>query len=167
MIPRGCLWRETGPIGYIEPEQDHTFLVDVRYARPSVMDEWKRDVTKWSEVAHKVVIGNWCPRYERFWRDVPAYRHQLSSGRTVKYGYCRTQPRDYPDRELWYVAFRHGATYVVDDVCADPAFIDRLGDDALRWEIICWCKLEDEVRWDDLETGTTAGGYVRESVSFA
>jgi hypothetical protein len=160
-IHRGCHWQKLGPPDYLNPEDDHTFLVDKQYAHPTIMDQWKRDINKWNEVAHKVFVGSWCAHYECLWIDVPVFKHQLLDGNVVKYGYCRTQSSRNPDRELWYVAFRSGPTFVVDHTCAQPNFIDHMGSDMLKWEIICWCRLEDEVVWDELVTGKEGGGYVR------
>lgn len=146
----------------LQPEEDHTFLVDKQYAHPSVIQEWKRDIAKWEKVAYKVFVGFWCERYECLWKDVPVYELALQSGVRVKYGYCRTQSEN-PDRELWYVSFESGSTFVVDRVCATSDFINQMGNDILKWIIICWCHLEHEVKWDQLETGTLEGGYVRSS----
>lgn len=141
------------------PKEDLTFLIDKQYAHPSVIQEWKRDISKWGKIAHKVFKGVWCERYECLWKDVSVYEHTLPNGNVVKYGYCRTQPKR-SDRELWYVTSRD-STFVVDSVCATPDFINRMNDDTFKWMIICWCHLQDEVAWDKLQTGTLEGGYVR------
>lgn len=135
------------------PRADHTFLVNERYARPHIMDEWKRDTTKWSEHAHKTIVGSWCHKYECLWKDVPVFEHTLPDGTRVKYGYCRTQTDEYPERELWYISFPERPTFIVDDLCLRPDFIERMGSDTLKWQIICWCRLEDEVDWEELKTG--------------
>lgn len=142
------------------PEEDHTFLVTEENARPAVIQEWKRNIEKWSEVAHKTIKGIWCEHYECLWKDVLVYNHQLPDSTQVKYGYCRTQPRN-SERELHFFAFETGSTYVVDHICATLDFIDRMGDDQFKWLNICWCHLEHEVSWQELETGTLEGGYVR------
>ena len=142
-------------------KNDHTFLVDKQYAHPAKLDQWKRDINKWSEIAYKVFVGSWCAYYECLWVDVPVFKHWLPDGNVVKYGYCRTQSSRNPDRELWYVAFRSGPTFIVDHTCAQPNFIDRMGNDMLKWKIICWCRLEHEVVWDELVTGKESGGVVR------
>ena len=148
-------------------QEGQTFLVDQKYAQQFYMDEWLYDFKKWRKIAHKIIQGDWCSHYERIWNDVPVFEHRLSSGDFVKYGYCRTQPRNSPDRELWFVAFQHGYTFVVDHVCATPDFIERMGTDELKWQIICWGKLDHEVEWEKLKTGNTEGGYVRSAPSFA
>lgn len=93
----------------------------------------------------------------------------MPNGSIVKYGYCRTQAQDQPNRELWFVAFREASppdqpgTFVVDKMCVGTTFLDRMGSDHWKWMIICWCRLDEgnEVHWEQLKTGTTDGGYVR------
>lgn len=143
------------------PREDHTFLIDEKYATPHYMNLFGTDVLKWSEIAQKIFVGSWCHRYETLWKDVPVFENG-----STKYGYCRTQPTTnnphslIVDRELWYVAFIT-STFIVDHICATPDFIDRMGYDMFKWLIICWCHLEHEVVWEDLKTGTLDGGYVR------
>jgi hypothetical protein len=112
---------------------------------------------------------NFCERYEMPWKDVPVHIHELPNGTLVKYGYCRTQSFKEPDRELWFVSFKqtsflgHASTFVVDKLCTQPDFLNRMGDDMMKWQVICFCRLDEgnEVHFDDLKTGTLEGGYVR------
>lgn len=151
----------------IEPDEPHTFLVDKEYANPIVINERRRDVAKWRAVAHKIFVGRWCEHLECLWQDVPVYTHELPNGNVVKYGYCSTQLHNNPNRELYFVSFKyapynqHAGTYVVDKFCTEPAFLNRMGDDQMKWELICLGKLTEEVQYDKLQTGTLDGGYVR------
>jgi hypothetical protein len=140
------------------PFEHHTFLVEEKYATPFYMNQFGTDVMKWTEVAKKVFVGNWCERYEILWKDVPVYTCKHDS--QIKYGYCRTQSSK-PNRELWYVSFSYGSTFVVDKICTTNDFIKRMGKDMDKWTSICWCHLQHEVIWDELQTGTLDGGYVR------
>jgi hypothetical protein len=123
---------------------DHTFIVDAEYAQPSELDRLARNIDEWTEVAHEVFVGEWCAHYECYWKDIPVYVHRLPNGTVVKYGYCRTQFGTAPDRELWYVAFRKGPTFVVDQICAQPNYIDRIGTDTIKWQLVCWQRLPDD-----------------------
>lgn len=84
-------------------------------------------------------------------------------------GYIPAVTTNYPNlpiepeipRELCYIAFENSSTFVVDKICINKNFIERLGKDLTKWMIICWCRLESEVKWDELSTGTLGGGYVR------
>ena len=140
------------------PFEHHTFLVEEKYATPFYMNQYRTDVMKWIEVAKKVFIGSWCERFEILWKDVPVFI--CNHDPRIKYGYCRTQSSD-PDRELWYVSFSQGSTFVVDKICTSDEFIKRMGWDINKWISICWCYLQHEVDWDELQTGTLDGGYVR------
>jgi hypothetical protein len=141
------------------PMADYTFLVEEKYASKSLINELRTDPIKWKSVAKQMLLGDWCPRYELLWKDVPVYIHKNDSG--IKYGYCRTQSSKSPERELWYVSFRDHSTFIVDKVCIAEDFIDRMGWDMAKWTKICWCRLEDEVEWEKLGTGSLEGGYVR------
>ncbi len=109
------------------------------------------------------------------WENVPVYEHTLPNGEPVKFGLCRTQSQNQPDRELWFVAFKsdlysnHVSTFVVDKLCTEIEFLDSMGNDLMKWEIICLCRLDEgnEVSFDELATGTTEGGYVRSISGFA
>lgn len=154
-----------GPAADVVPAQDHTFIVPWQRATPPAMDQLGGDVDTWTDVAHRVFVGEWCPRYECLWIDVPVYTTESLIFRSrARYGYCRTQPDPdrYPDRELWYVAFEAGSTFVVDHVCAQPSFMRRMGVTTLKWRIICWQELGSEVVWDSLIAGQRGGGPVRE-----
>lgn len=131
--------------------------LSVRLA-PFFANQFRTDLSKWSEVAKKVFVGQWCERYEILWKDVPVY---YNSELNIKYGYCHTQSLKFPDRELWYVALKNGSTFVVDKQCIEDEFMKRMGCDIKMWTSICWC-LRHEVNWDDLKTGTLDGGYVRD-----
>ena len=141
------------------PMADYTFLVEEKYASISLINEFRTDPVKWMAVAKQMVLGEWCPRYELLWKDVPVYIHKKDPG--IKYGYCRTQSSKSPKRELWYISFRDRSTFVVDKVCIAEEFIDRMGWDMAKWTKICWCRLEGEVEWEKLVTGSLDGGYVR------
>jgi len=174
-IPQGESYKEDGAIEDLSPEDDHTFFVSAEYARPLIIEELRRDINKWRAVAHKVNQGDWCEYFECLWKDVPVNIHQLPNGSVVKYGYCRTQPPNQPERELWFVAFRdasprdHPSTFVVDKECVTQQFLDRMGNDHWKWMTICWCRLDEgnEIQWSQLETGTLDGGCARSHSSFA
>jgi hypothetical protein len=151
------------------PHEDSTFLVTERYARPYVMHKFGVDIERWSEVANKSFAGSWCTRYQRLWQDVPVLEHKLRDGTRVKYGYCRRQP-ETPGRHLWFVAFKRPiqSCVIVDECFANPASIDRMGSDLLKWWLIFWNDLDErDVQWDELQTGTLAGGLVRQNTTFA
>jgi|GEM_PF-3640090 len=141
------------------PKADHTFMVEEKYASISMINKFRTDPVKWMAVARQMVLGEWCPRYELLWRDVPVYIHKKDPN--IKYGYCRTQSSKHPERELWYVAFRDHSSFVVDRLCTAEEFIDRMGWDMTKWTKICWCRLEDEVEWEKLVTGSLESGCVR------
>lgn len=174
-VCRGDSSRKSGPMELRGPDDDHTFLVDKAFAHPTAIDERRRDVEKWRSVAHQVYVGPWCEHFECLWQDVPVYSHTLPSGSIVKYGYCSSQALDHPERELWFVSFRDAlfhdtpGTFVVDSLCTDGPFLDRMGTDHWKWMTVCWCRLDEgnEVRWDNLKTGTLEGGYVRSHSQFA
>ncbi|MBS4014978.1 MAG: hypothetical protein KGZ86_00850 [Candidatus Latescibacteria bacterium] len=140
------------------PQQDMTFLVAEEHAQPSVIKKLRRDIKAWADIAHKYFSGDWCAEQERPWKDVPVYIHTLPDGQEFKYGYCRTTKNDRP---LWYVCFQSEGsdhTFILDEVCASPEFINHLGADYRKWLPLCWCYLEDEAKagWDDLQTGADA-----------
>ena len=141
------------------PFDHHTFLLEEKYISPYYINQFRTDASKWSEVAKKVFVGQWCVRYEILWKDVPVY---CQSDLNIKYGYCHTQSLKFPDRELWYIALTNGSTFVVDKLCIEDEFMKRMGSDIKKWMSICWCHLRHEVNWDDLKTGTLDGGYVRD-----
>ena len=148
--------------------EDHTFLVSEQFARARVFHEWGPDKNKWRDAGHKALVGAWCSRYQKLWRNVPVLEHTLSDGTRVKYGYCRRQPRN-PERHLWFVAMDHSyhSCFVVDHCFATPAGIDRMGQDRLKWWLVCWHDLDErDVQWDKLQTGTLDGGLVRNHSSF-
>ncbi|NSW53440.1 MAG: hypothetical protein HPY85_13125 [Anaerolineae bacterium] len=148
-------WKESFPY------EDHTFLVEQSFAKPLYMNQFRADVSKWSTIAEKVFIGTWCARYEMLWKDVPVYVYK--SDPTIKIGYCRTQSDRHPDRELWLISLKSGTTFVVDKVCITDEFLRRMGRDTNKWMSICWCHLQHEVVWEELQTGTLDGGYVRDA----
>lgn len=170
------LWFVTIPIGLpsinmvksspkeaVEPRSETTFLVVEQYARPHVIDEFKRDLDKWQEIAHKTLVGDWCSTLEQLWQDVPIYTHTLPNLRIIKYGYCRSQDG------LWLVSFKDenlnadDHTFIVDEVCVQSEFINYLGIDWKKWSSVSWCHLMHEVKWDELKTGLDskqAGRYV-------
>lgn len=151
------LWYVTIPSGkggdgnheIYKPDQEHTFIIEPKHANPNTIELFRRDVELWSGVAQKVFIGKWCDYYECLWKDTPVFALTLANKVRVKYGYNRTQPyeENYMDRELWYVAFEDGPTFVVDHICATEEFITKLGSNYAKWEQICWCRLEQEVNW--------------------
>ena len=171
------LWFVTIPIGLpninivefspkeaVEPRIETTFLVAEQYARPYVMDKFKRNLDEWQEIAHQTLIGDWCSPLEQLWKDVPIYIHHLLNGQIVKYGYCRSQD------SLWLVSFKdellYDHTFIVDEVCAKPELINYLGTDFKKWSSISWSHLGDEVKWDELKTGLDsklAGRYILEN----
>jgi hypothetical protein len=154
-------WEKIMDMGWDKPFpfEDHTFLVEEKYIAPFYMNQFRTDVLKWSEVAKKIFVGQWCVRYEILWKDVPVYQQ---SELNIKYGYCHGQSSKYPDRELWYVALANGSTFVVDKNCTTDEFMKRMGNDIQKWMSICWCHLRDEVEWSKLKTGTLDGGFVRD-----
>jgi hypothetical protein len=164
-------WFVTIPMGsgnkseWGSPNEDHTFVVAKEYAHPHIFEQHRRNVDVWRKIAHKTYTGSWCIPYECLWVDVPVFEYVLKDDVHIKYGYCRTQPQSEvnQNRILWYVAFKDGPTFVVDNICVNSNFIDRMGNDTLKWEIICWCRLEHEVDWDGLVQGQSSGGYVRSS----
>lgn len=141
------------------PMADYTFFLEEKYASPTLINEFRTDPIKWMAVAKQMVLGEWCPRYEILWKDVPVYKHKNDPG--IKYGYCRTQSSKRPERELWFISFLDRSTFIVDKICTTEEFIDRMGWDMAKWTKICWCRLEDEVEWEKLFTGSLDGGYVR------
>ena len=157
------------------PDEEHTFLVDEDRANPASISQRRRDVIEWRSVAHEVFVGPWCTYLECLWQDVSVNSHILPNGSEVKYGYCRTQSPEHPERELWFVSFRDAflkdqpSTFVVDVMCIDPQFLDRISNDHWKWMIVCWCRLDEgnEVRWERLRTGTLDGGYVRTHTGFS
>jgi len=152
-----------------EPKSPHTFIVTADLAQPEMFNRLHRQVNEWEKIAHKTIVGPWCERYEATWENVPVYTHTLPNNSIVKYGYCRTQSQKQPDRELWFVAFRNAnpsdtpSTFVVDKMCVEIPFLNRMGNDHKKWSMICWCRLDEgnEVSWEQLKTGTMDGGYVR------
>lgn len=158
-----------------EPKSPHTFIVAEEYARPNVFERFHRRIEDWTKIAHEAIADAWCEKYERVWQDVPVHMYTLPNASQVKYGYCRTQSRNSIQRELWFVAFRDTllggtpGTFVVDSVCTEAPFLDRMGNDHLKWESICWCRLDEgnEVHWEGLRTGTIEGGMVRNNSGFA
>lgn len=160
---KNTLWFVTIPRGqyqYVQgqethwPSEEHTFFVNEKYANTFYFESLRRDVQKWSEVAQKVVVGNWCSKYECLWSERPVFSLTLNDGVAVKYGLCKTQPRS-GDRELWFVSLNTdgGHTFLVDHVCANPEVIRILGSDWLNgWMQLCWCHLEQEIQWEHIGT---------------
>lgn len=138
---------------------DFTFIVEAQYAKQSIMNEYRQNVTEWALISDKIFVGSWCPKYEVLWKDVPVFIHE--SDPDIKYGYCRTQSKKRPERELWYVSIRNSSTFIVDKICTTNEYISRIGHDKRKWMKICWCHLDHEVEWDKLQTGSSEGGYVR------
>jgi len=137
----------------IYPEQDTTFLVTEDYARIAVFNQWKRDIKAWEKVAHKIFVGAWCYKFEQLWQDVQIHEHA-----SIKYGYCRTTKKY---RDLWFVSFKDSGqgddhTFIIDEICATPSFINHLGTNPRKWEPLCWCYLRHEIQWDNLKTGMDA-----------
>lgn len=142
----------------IYPEQDTTFLVTENYARIEIFNSWKRDVKAWEKVAHKIFVGEWCHKFEQPWQDV-----QIHEYNSIKYAYCRTTAKQ---RDLWFVSFRNNGngddhTFIVDEICATPDFINHLGTNPRKWEPLCYCYLRHEVQWDELKTGMNAKSLER------
>lgn len=146
----------------IFPEQDTTFLVEEYYTQINYFDQFRRDVKAWGKVAYKVFVGKWCDRYEKLWQDIQVQEYALPEKvgnlGVVKYGYCRTSSKG---RDLWFVSFkdnRNGPdhTFIVDEICASPHFIEYLKTQPDKWMYLCWCYLRDEVRWENLKTGLDA-----------
>ena len=137
----------------IFPEQDTTFLVTENYARIEIFNQFRRDVKAWEKVAHKVFVGKWCAKLEKLWQDV-----QIHEFNSVKYAYCRTTKKQ---RDLWFVSFKGSEneddhTFIVDEICATPNFINHLDKIPRKWEPLCYCYLRHEVLWDELKTGLDA-----------
>lgn len=142
-----------------EPKEDTTFFVTEQYATPAVINDFRRDVEKWGKVAHKIIVGEWSSTLEQSWSDIPIYTHTLPNNVIVKYGYCRVED------DLWFVSYP-GNTFIVDEVCARPEFINYMGTDSQKWVSVCWCYLMHEVNWNDLKTGVDAkriGSYLLEN----
>jgi len=155
-------WEKIWDTGWDQPFpfDHHIFLVDEKYTSPEVMNSYRTDAQKWASISQKTYVGQWCQKYEILWQDIPVFSSQKYP--SIKYGYCRTQSSKHPERELWYVSFMGGSTFVVDKYCTTDEFIGRMGYDVEKWISICWCHLQDEVTWEELETGTLGGGYVRD-----
>lgn len=126
-----------------------TFLVSEEHARPRVMDEFEIDFDKWSKVAHKTILGSdWNAKEECLWQDMPFYIHKFPDGTPVRYGLSRSQSEHYTERELWYIViglaeqkvvnWSNYPAFVVDKVCIEPAFMDKMGSEPERWRLICW-----------------------------
>ncbi len=126
------------------PEQDHTFLVSESLATPRAIEVFRRNVEKWSEVAHVVFVGDWDVRNERLWEESPVYEHELPDGTNILFGYSPTQSEAYPERELWYVSLPGPHTFIVDRECIHSDFMNHVGSDFRRWIPICWSHMEQE-----------------------
>lgn len=135
-----------------------TFLVDPEFARPSVMDDFDIDFDKWNKIARLAVPGgDWNPEEECLWRNMPYYVHTLPDGTPIRFGLSRSQSKDHPDRELWYIVLGLGhedkvdlskyEAFVVDKVCTEPAFLDKMGNDPARWIRICWSHPASNEPW--------------------
>ena len=135
-----------------------TFLVMEEYARLSVMDDFEIDLDRWSKIAQKIIPGSdWNSQEECLWRDMPFYIHILPDGTPVRYGLSRSQSKEYPNRELWYIIIGLGddeqvnlhnyETFVVDKVCTEPEFMEKMGSDPKRWQQICWSHPVSDTPW--------------------
>jgi hypothetical protein len=165
-IPKGCSESEINehsPKEAIFPRDEATFLVSEQFARQIILGDFGRDVEKWQQVAQKIIVGEWCPKLELLWKDVPIYEHKVPNGEIIKYGYCCT-PESNPDRDLWFVAWRAKETddfptsnntiiLVVDEVCTKPDFLNHLGTNTEKWVDICWTAVNDLNPWHDYKTG--------------
>lgn len=129
-----------------------TFFVSAEYAKPSVMDKFGIDSEKWAEIAHAIIPGtDWNPIEGCLWSEMPKYVHILPDGVPILYGISCSQSENYPQRELWYVVIgvdnetpttwyydNPYPTFVVDKICTEPEFMNRMGSDEARWRQICW-----------------------------
>jgi len=94
--------------------------------------------------------GDRNPQEECLWQDMPFCVHILPDGTPVRYGLSRGQAKGFPKRELWYVVIGLGdqnytdwinspySAFVVDKICVEPEFMDKMGSDPERWRLICW-----------------------------
>lgn len=131
--------------------QSTTFLVEEKYVTPNVMNEFDVNLEKWGAVAHKIIPGSdWNSKEECLWRDMPFYTYKLHNETSIRYGLSRSQSTKYPDRELWYIVIGLGGqksvnwrenkyrAFVVDKICITPEFMEKMGSDPKRWQLIAW-----------------------------
>jgi hypothetical protein len=142
------------------PRRETTFLVTEQFAREIILKDFGRDVDKWHQVAHKVIVGDWCEKYECLWTELPIYLHKLENGKVIKYGYCLS-PKKYPERELWFVAYQKDTLgtqngviiLMVDKRATKSEMLDYLGTNTKQWLKISWVGINDLHQWDDYKTG--------------
>ncbi len=140
-----------------EPEEKHTFLVAEQYARPTVFDDWKRDIAKWKEVAHKVFEGNWCVRFEILYKDLPVSEYIFRDGSRIKYAYSKTRE----GIDLYYVAFQNSDLYVVPHEFINPDFFERMGTDKFKWNLVKWgFQFASYGLYDEIAAGNLSPGMV-------
>lgn len=154
---------------FLEPTVDTAVFVATQYATPKYFEMWKRDTSKWREIAHSVLEGSFCYTYETTWDNIPVFDHRLNNARLVKYGYARTQVEN---REIWFIALHGKSAFLVDRYCANPKFLERMGDDELKWEIICRTKLLEgnEYEWGAIGSYSTTeqhNDYLRSHDGYA
>lgn len=139
-------------INFREPLQgENTFLVHKQYAHPRIMDEFDTNLTKWRGVKDQEFSGGWCIPYECLWKDIPIFKHKLSDGTLVSYGYSCSQVDEYhylydkyPNRELWFLVLENHdkglhESFIVDKEATSIEFINKMGSDPEKWAQICWC----------------------------
>ena len=176
------LWYVTITLREITPENKsdtfsqhnvtHTFLLKEKYISRNYFEKTRRDLNKWRKVSCKEFIGPWCVECECLWADVPIFEHTLNDGKVLKYGLCRTQSKDHPDRELWFVSmksqFYGERTFVVDKFFAQPNIMEIFGAKWLNhWEDICWREFSHK-DVDYMMLGTPGDrSYVRFAECFA
>jgi hypothetical protein len=142
----------TDNLGFVTVSSGRTYIVPEEYANSYYINLMEAAKFKMESVATEIINGDWCPKYEVLWKNIPVFSYQTIEGMEVKYGYTRNQPD--AEREYWYVAIKGIYGFVVDQICATPDFIERMGIDVDKWWIICHGYLKEGIdyEWNDLVT---------------
>ncbi len=152
------------------------YFVVEQYTTPEAFEELRIQHQKWLSVAQLNVEGiGWCPKEERPYSEMLYYTHVLKNGIPVRYGLARSSKpggygawhrishlyKNFPERELWYVAFglEHDVKtdwqgvdfYIVEKVAANPEFLDAMGDNRgnryQKWAEISWAHPIGHAPW--------------------
>jgi hypothetical protein len=140
-------------------DRSTTFLVSETYARPHIMDQYGTDLNKWKEIAAKVIPGaEWNFAEECLWHESPFSVHKLPDNTLIRYGLCRFQSGEHPDRRLYYIILNwtdeappnwcHFEMFVVDEICTTPAFLEKMGNHPAQWQRICWAHPSCSEPWN-------------------
>lgn len=127
-----------------------TFFVSEQYTHLEVLKKFSHHQEQWKEVAKLYLSGDWNPTFECRWREMPYYVYILPDKTPIRYSLSRSQSKKFSGRELWYVVIGLGyeekvdwlngefKAFVVDKICTEPEFMDKMGSDPERWRLISW-----------------------------